>query len=272
MAVKFYTEGHRYQSLDIFDDVKWLSASKIPTLFKKPFDAKKTAEKVSINKKSKWFGIPPEEIQAYWIAENVRATTLGTWYHEKEEAKLLGKETIIRHVKELPIFRSTWEDGYKIAPNQKLVDGVYPEHLAYLKSIGVCGQFDDITVCDGYVYNTDHKSNKDLKKPAYVNWEGVSEKMLAPLLHLENTKLNEYALQLSIGVYMILKHNPLLKAGPMVLNHVTFEIESEDQFGYPIMKLDDNNEPIVKNVEEIEVPYMKREVELMFEFIKRQRQ
>lgn len=270
MAVKFYTEGHRYQSIDIFDDIKWLSASKIPSLFKEPFDAEKTAEKNSINKNSKWYGLTPQNILEVWQAENLRATTLGTWYHEKEETKLLGKETIFRYGKELPIFRSIWEDGCKIAPNQKLVDGVYPELLVYLLSAHACGQFDEVTVCNQYIYVDDHKSNKDLKKPAFVNWEGISKKMLAPLLHLEDTKLNEYALQLSIGMYMILKHNPLLKPGPMTLNYVTFEIESEDQFGYPIMKLE-NGEPILKGEEKIEVPYMKREVELMFDFIKRKR-
>lgn len=270
MAVRFYTEGHRYQSVDIFDDVKWLSASKIPSLFKKPFDPNMPS-RCSKSKKSKWFGISPEEIQQHWTSENIRATTLGTWYHEKEEEKLLGRETIIRYGKELPIFRSVWEDGYKVAPNQKLIDGVYPELLAYLHSLHVCGQFDDVTVCDGYVYVDDHKSNKDLKKSAYVNWDGVSEKMLAPLLHLEATKINEYALQLSIGMYMILRHNPLLKPGPMTLNYVSFEVESENQFGYPIMRLNDVGEPILKSEEKIEVPYLKREVELMFEFIKRQR-
>jgi hypothetical protein len=270
MAVKFYTENHKYESIDIFDTTKWFSASRIPSFFKKEFDAKKTAEKVSINKKSKWYGLKPEDILNYWSAENVRATTLGTWYHEQEENKLLGVEYITRYGKDLPIIRSIWEEGCKIAPEQKLTDGVYPEHLAYLKSVGVCGQFDEITVCDGYVYVDDHKTNRELTKNAYINWEGISEKMLAPLMHLEATKLNEYALQLSIGMYMILRHNPLLKPGPMTLNHVTFEIESEDQYGYPIMKLE-NNEPILKGIEKIEVPYLKREVELMFEFIKKQR-
>lgn len=271
MAVKFYTEGHRYESIDLTNPIKWFSASKIPTLFKKAFDSKVMALNCSTSKRSKWYGIPADEILNYWTAENVRATTLGTWYHEKEEQKLLNVEFIERYGKKLPIIRPVWENGCKIAQNQKLTDGVYPELLAYLLSVGACGQFDDVTVCDGYVYVDDHKSNKDLKKPAYVNWEGLTERMLSPLLHLEATKLNEYALQLSIGMYMILKHNPLLKPGPMTLNYVSFEVESQDRFGYPIMKLDVNNEPILKSVEKIQVPYLKREVELMFEFIKRQR-
>lgn len=269
MAVKFYTEGHRYESIDLSNPIKWYSASRIPTFFKKEFDPK-MAEKCSVSKKSKWFGIDPIQIQEYWTAENLRATTLGTWYHEQQENKLLGLNSIKRYGKELPIFRPVWENGCKVAQNQKLIDGVYPELLAYLLSVGACGQFDDVTVCDGYVYLDDHKSNKDLKKPAYVNWERITEKMLAPLLHLEATKINEYALQLSIGMYMILRHNPSLKPGPMTLNYVSFEVEREDQFGYPIMKLE-NNEPILKGEEKIQVPYMKREVEIMFDFIMKKR-
>lgn len=270
MAVKFHTEGHRYESIDIFNKIDWKSASRIPTFFKKEFDPK-MAEKCSAKKGGKWFGISPDEIKQHWTAENLRATTLGTWYHEQQENKLLGLTTIKRYGKELPIIRPVWENGCKIAQDQKLTDGVYPELLAYLLSVGACGQFDDVTVCDGYVYVDDHKSNKDLKKPAFMNWEGVTEKMLSPLMHLEATKLNEYALQLSIGMYMILRHNPTLKPGPMTLNYVSFEIAGENEFGYPIMKLDENNEPILKSEEKIQVPYLKREVELMFEFIKRQR-
>lgn len=266
----FTEKDHKYSSVDIFDDTKWVSASKLAGMFRQPFDAKEQALKSSQNKKSKWYGIPPNEILDIWAAENLRSTTLGTWYHKQEEDKLIGKETEFCYDQELPIFSPIWQDGVKLAPNQKLVDGIYPEHLTYMQSVGACGQFDKIIVAGGYVHNHDHKSNKDLKKPAFVNWEGITKKMLPPLLHLDDCKLVEYALQLSTGVYMILRHNPQLKAGELILNHCTFEVEAEDKFGYPIMKLDSNGEPVLKGVEPIKVPYMKREVELMFEYLKRQ--
>lgn len=270
MAVKFHPDNHKYESIDIFNPIEWKSASKIPSMFKEPF--KDDMHIKSSNKKGgKWYGIAPQEILDIWKTENVRSTTLGTWYHEKEEAKLLGKTHDFRYGKELPIIRSIWENGWKIAPDQKLQDGIYPEHLAYLLSLGVCGQFDEIIVCDGVVYVDDHKSNKDLLKPPYKNWEGITKKMLPPLMHIEDSKLAEYSLQLSVGMYMVLRHNPQLKAGDMTLNHVTFEIEGENQYGYPITKLDENSEPILKGVEKLKVPYLKREVELMFEVIKQER-
>jgi hypothetical protein len=269
--VLFYPETHTYKSADIFDQIEWVSASKLAGMFKKPFDGPATAAKCSLNKKSKWYGLSPEEILGHWEAENKRSTTLGTWYHEKEEARLNGLTTLSYKGTELPIIRSEWENGVKISPSQKLGDGVYTELLLYLKSAGACGQFDRVNIYNGIVDIDDHKSNKDLKKPAFKNWEGKIEKMQPPLMHLENCKLVEYGLQLSIAMYIILRHNPQLRAGEMFLNHVTFETEGENKFGYPIMKMD-NGEYIIKDIEKVPVPYLKREVELMFEFIKRKRE
>lgn len=265
----FTEKDHKYSSVDIFDQTKWVSASTIPALFKKKFDEKATALKCSGNKKSKWYGIPPAQILDIWKTENVRSTTEGTWYHNKDEQRLLSLEFEHLFGKDLPIFRSVWQDGVKQAPDQKLAEGIYPEHLAYLSSVGACGQFDKIIIVDGYCHVDDHKTNKDLLKPAFTNWEGITEKFLPPLLHLDCHKLNEYALQLSIGMYMILRHNPHLKPGKQILNHVVFEVAGENEWGYPITKLDENGEPIIKEVNKIEVPYLKREVELMFEFLKR---
>jgi len=268
VALYFEEKGHRYTSIDITDQIKWISASRIASIFKKPFNAPDQALKASTNKKSKWYGIPQNEILTIWENENLRSTTLGTWYHEKEEARLNGLSSLNYKGVELPIFRSVWDDGKKFAPDQKLINGVYTELLVYLRSVHMCGQFDRVNVYNSIVDIDDHKSNKDLKKPAYVNYEGRSERLLSPLFHLEATKLVEYAIQLSAGMYMILRNNPQLKPGVLTLNYVTFEVDSEDQFGYPIMKVDDNNEPIIKGIEPIQVPYLKREIELILEYLK----
>jgi hypothetical protein len=271
MAVKFYTEGHRYESIDMFNPIDWVSNTKFIAMFKKPFDAERMALKSSQKKDGKWYGLSPQKILDIWKAENIRSTTLGTWYHNKKELGLLNKSAIEYKGRELPIISSIVEGGVKYAPDQKLKDGVYPEHLCFLLSTGTCGQMDRVNVCDGYVDIEDYKSNKDLKKPAYVNWEGITEKMQPPLMHLEATKLNEYALQLSLGMYMVLRHNPQLKPGKLTIPYVTFEIEAEDEWGYPVMRLDQNNEPILKSEEIIELPYLRREVEIMFEYLKQKR-
>lgn len=70
-----------------------------------------------------------------------------------------------------------------------------------------------------------------------------------------------YNLQLSIYMYMIIKHNPNLKPGKLTIHHIMFEEEEEkDKYGYPITKLDSNGDPIVKEIVQYDLPYLKDEV------------
>lgn len=262
--VKFYPHNHTYESVDEFEKIQWTSVTALVGMFVEKFDADAQALKSSLNKKSKWYGIHPTKIKEFWRNENKRAVDLGNWYHKHEENKLLGCDSVVRYGKSLNVIRPTFEKEIKIAPDQTLKDGIYPEHFMYLKTKGVCGQSDEVIVSNGFVNIDDHKSNKDLKKAPYKNWEGITKKLLSPLSHLPDCKLAEYSLQLSTYLYIILKHNPNLKPGTLTLNHVLFEEESRDQFDYPILKLDEKGDPIMKSVEKIEVPFLKKEVELMF--------
>ena len=89
----------------------------------------------------------------------------------------------------------------------------------------------------------------------------ISKKMLGPVAHLDDCNLNHYNLQLSIYMYIILKHNPNLKAGKLTIHHISFEEEEQtDEFGYPITKLSDTGEPIIRDIEVYEMPYLKSEV------------
>lgn len=267
MALKFYPHNHSYVSLDPFENINWISVTTLIGKFKEPFDAEESALKASLKKRSKWYGIHPDKILQIWKNENKRSTDLGNWYHNREEQKLLQNPLVSRHGKQLSVISGIIDaQGIKIAPDQVLKEGIYPEHFVYLKSYGICGQSDEVTVAGGYVHIDDHKSNKDLKKAPYTNWDGVKKRLLPPLHHLEDSKLAEYSLQLSTYMYIILKHNPGLKAGPMTLNHVTFEEEGRDQFDYPIMKFDENGDYIVKAEEKLEVPYLKTDVETMLNY------
>ena len=140
MKLTFEPDNHKYESED---GMKWNSVTTLISAYKEPFDAKRIAERSSVNKKSKWYGIDPVEIQAIWKAEADRSTTLGTYYHNQREQDLLSCSTIERYGKELPIVKSIEdENGLKIAPDQKLKDGIYPELFLYLNSANLCGQAD----------------------------------------------------------------------------------------------------------------------------------
>jgi len=265
--IVFNADDHSYKSLDD-ENIKWISVTTLVSHFKKPFDAKKIAAKVSKNKNSKWYGIDPVIIQQIWNNEADRSIVLGSWYHNQREADLCSLASMEREGVTVPVFKpNEIREGVKVAPSQKLEPGVYPEHMVYLRSAGVCGQSDLVEVVNGKVNIIDYKTNKEIKKESYVSWEGVSEKMAPPVDSLDDCNFYHYALQLSIYMYIILKHNPKLKPGRIFIHHITFEIEREDNWGYPVTKKDENGEPVVKEVIPMAVPYLIDEVLAIFHYI-----
>ena len=203
-----------------------------------------------------------------WNNESTRSITLGTWYHNQREDDLCALASLSVEGTTIPVFRpAEVKEGVKIAPSQKLEPGVYPEHMVYLRSAGICGQSDLVEVVNGKVNIIDYKTNKEIKKESYVNWEGISDKMSHPVNNLDDCNFYHYALQLSIYMYIILKHNPKLRPGNIFIHHITFEVEKEDQWGYPIAKLDDNGDPIVKEVIPMEIPYLVDEVHAIIHYL-----
>jgi hypothetical protein len=61
-------------------------------------------------------------------------------------------------------------------------------------------------------------------------------------------------------MYIILKHNPNLVPGDIILEHIVFKKESEDIYGNPIYLKDSDGNPVVEKVVTYELPYLKKEV------------
>jgi hypothetical protein len=267
MTVTFKPEHHQYQSADPEEKIDWISITAFVSAFKQTFDPVAQSIKSSKNPKSKWYNMTPEEIQGVWNKESERANGLGTWYHNQRESDLIGIDTIKREGLDLPIIKPLWNGEVKVAPAQNLTPGIYPEHFVYLKSAGLCGQSDRVEVIGKYVDIIDYKTNKEIKLQSYRNYEGFSQKMLGPLMHLDDCNFNHYALQLSLYMYIILKHNHNLVPRNMILQHITFEEEGFDKYDYPITKKDSSGDPIVKNITPYRVPYLKREVTDMIKYL-----
>jgi hypothetical protein len=263
--LKFTAHNHKYVSDE--HPIDWLSVTSFIGNFKQPFDADKIAEKSSKNKKSKWYGMTPEDIKIAWKAEANRATTLGTWYHNQREADICGLSDMERHGSTIPVFKPIEEDGIKYSPNQKLSDGIYPEHMVYLRSAGLCGQSDLVEVVNGEVHITDYKTNKEIKTEGFTNWEGVTQKMLPPVAHLDDCHLMHYALQLSMYMYIILKHNPKLNPGTLTIHHILFEEAGRDKYDNPITQLDNQGNPVVLDVVPYDLPYLKQEAITMIHWL-----
>lgn len=272
MAIIFKEDGHIYQSLNEHlekDNIIWTSVTSFISKFKSKFDAEKQAKKSCKNKNSKWYGLTSKEIIEIWNNESERAIELGNWYHNQRESDLLDFNTIEREGIEVPIVRPIKDfNGVKIAPNQKLEPGVYPEHFAYLKSSCICGQADFVEVVHGKVNITDYKTNKEIKEKGFTNWEGITSKMYKPLSHLDDCNFNHYNIQLSLYMYIILKHNPKLKPGKLTIQHVSFEKEKDDEYGYPINKYDNFGHPIIKEIKMYNIPYLKDEIITLIKWLK----
>lgn len=266
-ALIFIEKNHSYQSFSPEDKIDWTSVTAFVNIFKKKFDPIAQSIKSSKNPRSKWYGLPPEEIQKHWSDEANRAATTGTAFHNQREADLTGIDTIERCGVQVPIIKPIYQDGVKYAPDQKLVEGIYPEHLVYLKSAGICGQSDRVEVVKGVVDIVDYKTNKEIKTKGFTNWEGITDKMLGPCAHLDDCNYNHYALQLSTYLYIILKQNPIFRPGKLSLHHIIFQKEAEDKFGNPIYKKDENGDPIVEKLVSYEVPYLKEEVKNMIAWL-----
>jgi ATP-dependent exoDNAse (exonuclease V) beta subunit len=261
LSLIFRESDHSYKSAND-DNIKWISVTTLTSYFKEPFDAKKVAKKVSKRKNSKWYGMKPKDIENIWKKESERAMKLGTFYHNQREFDICNFASMKRQGVTVPVFSPILgkELGIKHAPKQKLDPGIYPEHMVYLKSAGICGQSDLVEVVNGKVTIIDYKTNKEIKMNSYKDWEGISQKMQFPLSHIEDCNFNHYALQLSIYMYIIIKHNPKLRPGNMFIHHVQFEETGKNEYGYPITNYTLEGDPVLKNIAQIPVPYLKDEV------------
>lgn len=259
--VNFIDSTHTYYSPE-YPDIKWTSVTSVVHNMCQPFEW--TAEQSSLKKPTaakpnKWYQMDPKEIQAAWDAERDRSTNLGTWYHNKRENALLSRTDI-------PIHPPKYKEGEKISLPQKLVPGIYPEHLVYLMAAGICGQSDLVTVTDKSFSITDYKTSKEIKRKGVEYWDKKKEctvvkKMLGPCKHLDDCEFYHYAVQLSLYAYMVWRANPKLEIDKLTIEHVKFEEEGKNKYDYPIYRKDDNGDYIVKDIEYIDIPYLGSEAQ-----------
>ena len=262
MKLVFNPEGHAYESIG-GDFIDWVSVTGVISVLKNPFDTKAQSVKSSKNPRSIWFGLTPEEIKGHWRYETDQSNHLGDWYHDQREQDITSFSTIVRKGKEVPIFKPLEENGKRIAPSQRLVEGVYPEHFVFLKSAGITGQSDRVEVINNIVDVSDYKTSKEINFQSYRNWEGIPKMMLHPVSHLEDCEIVHYGLQLSTYMYMVLKHNPQFKPGIITIDHIIFEEGERNKFNQRNLILDNDKKPILKRIERHTVPYYKEEVQMI---------
>jgi len=259
IMLKFDEKDHSYTG----NNIAWTGVTTFISKFKEPFDAVRMSELVSKKKGSPWHGLPPAEIREHWKRKSDTSLETGHWYHLMKENETHAKGSALVRGMQVPVIAPVMEGTIKVAPTQVLKDGIYPEHLCYMESVALCGQADIVTVSNGFVDIDDYKTSKSIDKKGYVDREGSSKKMLKPIDNLDDCNFIHYALQLSTYMYMVLRHNPKLKPGKMIVHHVVFDEDEEGKFKERNIKLDSAGNPIVLKVELVEVPYLKSHVQAM---------
>lgn len=269
MKVKFTDEDHKYITVvdpndEFAIDIQWTSVTTLIGKFKNEFKEKEVAlncskKKPTASKPNKWYGMSIEDILQAWEDERNRSTRIGSLYHNHREFEVRNQEFLVRQGKNVKVYSPDEKDGVKYSSDQKLKEGIYPEHLVYMKSAGVVGQADRFEVIGNVLDIYDYKTSKVIEKESFVDWQGKSKKFHSPISHLDECNFYEYALQLSIYMYMALRHNRHLVPGKLTVEHIIFELEGEDKFGYPIIKME-KGLPVVKEIIEYNLPYLKDEV------------
>jgi hypothetical protein len=224
-------ESHRYFDKD---GREYLSVSKFIGMFKKPFDTDRMS-KLSAKK----YGVSQAEILRRWEKKKNMAIDHGNRIHDALER--FDKTTTIKPENE--DLRPT------ILSISKMYSTYYrrvSEAVLYDTESLVAGTTDKIMQCTSHPKSVvdldDYKTN--LSKGIQFKSD-YNDYLLGPLAHLQECNYNTYALQLSIYAYLYQK-----KSGKNIgMLNILF-IPPDDHLSF----------------RRIPVPYMKAEVEAMFEY------
>lgn len=202
-------------------------------------------------KYAKKHGIPVAEVKKKWEEKKNKAGRRGTLFHAIQEMKDMNQEFAATFSSSehppLKVYAPTIvEEGIKFGEYERLKDGIYPELLVWLNSVRVAGQIDRAEIYNNTLNIIDYKTNGKLEFTSFIDWKGQSEKYKSPCGHMDNCNGNDYFLQLNLYAYIILRNNPQLTLGKMIIQHILFE--------------DSNNENLETSRVEYIVPNLQKEI------------
>ena len=227
--IAFEKEEHKYIVKETGQEL--LSVSTIIDLFKEPFDPDGSI----LIRKAKKLGVKPEELRAQWDKKRDDACDRGTLFHDSVEHLIKHKKILDNEYKDIVLkFK-------KKKPKGKLQSEV----LLYSIEDGIAGTTDLVAWQNDNTFSIlDFKTNEKL-----TSYNPHGKKLLPPLSHLFEHKLNLYTLQLNLYMYLIEKQGFWCNELHIIyVNHKTRDIEF------------------------IKVPQMYKEVKLILEHFKKHRQ
>jgi len=262
--VKFIEDVHKY--LDE-EDRELISVSAFTDRFKPKVDWKKIAAKVANKKTKEGEPTTTEEILAKWERKRDLSAQIGTNYHSIREQELVDQKNPEFYGVSCDTKQCEFSEGFKysIPINQLENNTVYPELMIYDFDYMICGQADKVIVTNKKINIWDYKTDQEIKHKAFSSKWVEPAKMLNPIAHLDDCNAVHYSLKMSLYMYLLWKSNKgKLKPGDIIIEHVQLARDPKND-NLPILK---NGKPVVLKIEQIKLPYRKKEVEDMLKTLK----
>jgi hypothetical protein len=254
--IRFIDDSHEYFNEA---DESYISVSGIAKLL----EQKKDWEAIK-KKRAKKLGVTVDSLTEDWNRKKILGTQAGTIVHSKREKHLIENPFTYQGVSlNKKVCRTKGDWKYSLIDNKLENNTVYPEAMIFDHELRVAGQSDKVIVVNNTIHVEDYKTDKKMDRKAFSNEWVSAEKLLPPVSHLDNCEFSMYSLKMSMYMYLLWKKNKHLKVGNLILEWLQLE---RDEDTIPV--LDENGHPIVKKIERIEVPYLRKEVKDIFDWYK----
>lgn len=228
---------------------RYTSASQLVEKFTNPFDAIQVATNYALK-----HGQTPEYWMQKWKQKNEASKVRGNRIHDANEVALHGRMIDIFQGSQLPV---QGEFINETVPWFDRPDGVYTEQKLWHHGYKIAGRADKIILTSSplvtcrYANIEDYKTNESLNFESYQFKNGSHKMMKPPIAYLQDCNWIHYCLQLSAYMFM-LEYQGFLP-GTMTITHYPHPTEEDP---HPEKK-------------KYEVPYLKKEIVLMCNFINR---
>ena len=163
---------------------------------------------ISMQKKMTKAGTPMTgaQVQAMWKRKGDWSTHVGKILHFIEEEKVINSDEKFYNVsckRKTCDFRDSAK--WSIPINNLENNTIYPELMIYDTEHMVCGQSDKVIVTNNRIHIWDYKTDKEIKFKSFSNDWVKPRKLEPPLSHLDDCNGNQYAIKMSMYMYMLWK-------------------------------------------------------------------
>jgi hypothetical protein len=254
--VKFIEKTHQYLTED---DQELISVSAFTEKFKAKTDWKAIAKRSAAKATKEGNPTTAQELLKKWEKKRIESANVGTIYHAIREEELINSACTTKQCTYVD------NDKWSIPINKLENDTIYPELMIYDFEHMICGQSDKIIVKDNTIHVWDYKTDQEIKFKGWSSEWKSATKLLKPLQQLDECNGNIYSIKMSLYMYLLWKANKgKLKVGDIMIEHVHLERDPNND-NIPILK---DGKPVVKKIEQIKLPYRKKEVMAMLATLK----